>query len=133
MEIAMVAGSIMLTAALNCHPAAALQQQLLAAAPPAAQLLLSALRRAPVPGPVHLHMLPCPIRGLQDHTFTREADTLGLISSSTLFFNDVALISTLLAIATISSFKTPDPAKPPTSPQLLCCSTMILPIGLWHS
>ena len=98
----MVAGSITSTAALNFHPAAPaavlLQQQLLAAAP-AAQLLLSALRQALVPGPVHLHMLLCHIHGLQGRTCTREEDTLVLIFSSTLSFNDTALILTLLTVS----------------------------------
>ena len=97
----MVADSIMSTAALNFHPtaqAAALQQQLLAAAPPA-QLLLSALRQALVPGPVHLHMLLCRIHGLQGRTCTREEDILVLIFSSTLSFKDLALIYNLLTIS----------------------------------
>ena len=84
----MVADSIMLTAALNFHPAApaaALQHQLLAAVP-AVQLILSALPQALAPGPVHLHMLLCRIHGLQGPIFTQEEATLVLIFSSTLSF-----------------------------------------------
>ena len=86
--ITTLAESITSTAALNFHPAApaaALQHQLLAAVP-AVQLILSALPLALAPGPVHLHMLLCPIRGLQGLIFTREEATLALIFSSTLSF-----------------------------------------------
>ena len=96
----MVADSIMLTAAINFHPAApaiALQQQLLAAIL-AVQLILSALPQALALGPVHLHMLLCRIHGLQGPIFTQEEATLVLIFSSTLSF-----ISALLTISKISS------------------------------